>query len=348
MELFEKLALATGFNASTMLWLAIVLAAIILVLLVVVLVHSYNIRHPRKFSSALMKRWAKKAPLPQTVLTVWRASNEEERAKIGEVAANMGWADAYMDYLGGEHGSAAASAIVSLWDKLQISQADILKKLVETTASTNSAKSMAAVALLKNLADERTIPLLLVALMQREKYLPARICEALLPFGEASGRALAALFDKVSGEDALVVLDSLGQMGKHCPLHVLVRAMHASEITVRQRAAACAALVRPENPIAFMEPLLTDAEAKVRAAACAALAEIAADAEHHEIILELKNIYENDQDWQVKSTCQAFLSRWEDGIMADIAVDEAHLWLKDEEVQVKPRGTFAQRYPEEQ
>ena len=286
-------------------------------------------------------------PLPELLLQVWQASNAEEKAKIGELAANMGWADTYLDYLDGEHGAAAQEAILALWEKLQISQADILKKLVEATANPKPGKALAAVALLQKLADERTIPLLLVALLQREKYLPARICEALLPFGEASGRALAALFDKVHGEDALVVLDSLGQMGKYCPLHVLVQAMHAPDTEVRKRAAANTALVRPENPVRFMEPLLQDDEPKVRAAACAALAEIGADTAQEEIIPELKRIYETDQDWQVKSTCQAFLSGWEDGIMADIAIDEAELWLKEEEVQVKPRGTFAQRYPEQ-
>jgi HEAT repeat protein len=348
LDIFAKAGFGTGFDESTILWLSIILVIVVALLVGFLGAHFYKMRHnPSKYSPALIKRWAKKTPHPETLLKVWLASNDEEKAKIGELAANMGWADKYMESLGGENSSAASVAIVSLWNNLQVSQADILKELVEATASTNTAKSMASVALLKKLADERTIPLLLVALLQREKYLPARICEALLPFGEAAGRALAALFDKVSGEDALLVLDSLGQMGKYCPLHVLVQAMHSQDIAVRQRAAVNTALVNPQNPVTFMEPLLNDKEPKVRAAATAALAEIGGDGEHQEIILELKKIYERDQDWQVKSTCQAFLSRWEDGIMADIAVDEAHMWLKDEEVQTKPRGTFAERYPED-
>ena len=346
MDFLTKVGIGTQFDQSTIIWFA--LALLLILALVVLFVVSHirrKYKNPSRYSPALLQRWVKKMPAPEVMLKVWNAANDAEKTKIGELAANEGWAYKYIENLGKDNGP--IDAIYALWDKLQLTQDDILKELVETTANPNPAKSMAAVDLLKRICDERSIPLLLVALLQRDKYLPARICEALLPFGEASGRALAALFDKVNGEDALIVMDSLGQMGKYCPLNVLVQAMHSDDIMIRQRVASNIPLVKPDNVISFMDPLLNDKEPKVRAAAAAALAEIGNNGEHQEVIPVLKNIFQTDQDWQVKTTCQTFLSRWEEEIMAEIAIDEAHLWLKDEEIENKPRGTFAERYPED-
>ena len=38
---------------------------------------------------------------------------------------------------------------------------------------------------------------------------------------------------------------------------------------------------------------------------------------------------EKDPDWQVKSTCQAFISRWENAIQDRVAFDEVDRWLAE-------------------
>ena len=47
------------------------------------------------------------------------------------------------------------------------------------------------------------------------------------------------------------------------------------------------------------------------------------------MVATLRTMAAEDQDWQVKMTCQAFLTRWEERIQENLAKDEAPLWLKD-------------------
>ena len=105
--------------------------------------------------------------------------------------------------------------------------------------------------------------------------------------------------------------------------------MQDAQPEIRQKAAEIVSLTRPDDAVAFLQPLLQDPVGKVRAAAAATLSAIGGEA----VVATLRTMAAEDQDWQVKMTCQAFLTRWEESIQENLAKDEAALWLKDTAVQ---------------
>ena len=62
---------------------------------------------------------------------------------------------------------------------------------------------------------------------------------------------------------------------------------------------------------------------RVRAAAAAAASSIGGE----EAYALLRQLLEKDPDWQVKSTCQGFITSWENAIQRRAEFDEVDEWL---------------------
>ena len=122
-----------------------------------------------------------------------------------------------------------------------------------------------------------------------------------------------------------LVLDALGELGALCPNRILEGAMAEADMEIRKKVAEVISRVRPGNVVAFIEPLFQAEEGKVRAAAAAALGDIGGE----EVYVCLREQAAKDEDRQVKSTCQVFITRWEADIMENVELEEANLLLQD-------------------
>ncbi len=306
-------------------WICIY-AALFLAIVVVIIALAVHSRGKGKYRPALLKKWQTQMPDSGQLLAFWPALSEEDKTAICSLCQQANWCEAYLKECGKKE--SAYNLLLALWPYLDKQQDALLKVMIEELASPYPEQSLAVSGLLKEIRDERVVPLLLVALLQSDRFLPARVSDALSAFGSVSGRALEALYHKVAPTDTEkkgLILDALGQLRQACPLEVLKQAMREPDWTLRKKAAEVIALVRPDQVVAFIHPLLHDDEGKVRAAAAAALSDIGGE----EVVITLQKMAEADADWQVKTTCQAFLSRWSDYIQSSVAVDEADLWLKD-------------------
>ncbi|MGI5825228.1 MAG: HEAT repeat domain-containing protein, partial [Bacillota bacterium] len=131
---------------------------------------------------------------------------------------------------------------------------------------------------------------------------------------------------KVEAEQyKLIILDAMSQLYKLCPLSVVKEAMQSPSEALRKKAAEVIGIVQPENAVNLIRPLIGDSLGRVRAAAAAALGSIGGE----EVYLVLKEMQEKDPDWQVKSTCQNFISSWENAIQDRVAFDEVDRWLAE-------------------
>ena len=139
-------------------------------------------------------------------------------------------------------------------------------------------------------------------------------------------RALTALYHKVEAEQyKLIIMDALTQMDCGCPMSVLRDAMGCITESLRKKAAEVIGTDRPDDAVELLRTLLSDPVGNVRAAAAASLGSVGGE----EAYAILRQLIDKDPDWQVKSTCQNFITSWEQAICDKVAFDEVDQWLDE-------------------
>lgn len=277
-----------------------------------------------KFNSKTLQQWNGKMPDSAVLLKYWEQMTEGDREAVGELSRDKDWCFEYMKQCGGNEDS--YTAVLTLWEYQGEKTDDLLKQMMRELADLHIEQSLAAVRLIVEIHDERIVPLLLLALLKMDKYPPARVTEALTAFGALSGRALTALYHKVEGEQyKLIIMDALTQMEGGCPMSVVRDAVDCAEENLRKKAAEVIGLNYPDEAAELLRPLLADPVGSVRAAAAAALGSLGGE----EAYAILRQLIEKDPDWQVKSTCQNFITSWENAICDKVEMDEVDEWLED-------------------
>ncbi len=328
----DRLSFITDYDFLNLGWSAEALAAlyggVLLALIVLVIALVLWRRHKKKAASAekqenhLPERWREIRPDSEELRKVWQEATEAEREEIGRLSREARWCLDYLKECGKK--DASYEMLLQLWSYQETEKEPLLKQMVQELADSHLEQSMAASRLIMEIQDERIVPHLLLALLQTEEYPPARVAEALSVFGALAGRSLVALYHKVEEEPRrLVILDAMGQLGKQCPWAVLEEGSRSSSTEIRKKIADLVGLLLPDNTISFLQPLIADPEGRVRAAAAAALGKLGGQ----EVYAILRELRQRDPDWQVKSTCQTFLTAWENNIRSQVAVDEVDLWL---------------------
>ncbi len=277
-----------------------------------------------KYNSKTLQQWTGKMPDSTVLLKYWEQMTEGDREAVGELSRDNDWCFEYMKQCGSNEDS--YTAVLTLWEYQGEKMDDLLKQMMRELADLHIEQSLAAVRLIVEVHDERIVPLLLLALLKMDKYPPARVTEALAAFGAVSGRALTALYHKVEGEQyKLIIMDALTQMEGGCPMSVVRDAVDCAEENLRKKAAEVIGLNYPDDAAELLRPLLADPVGSVRAAAAAALGSLGGE----EAYAILRQLIEKDPDWQVKSTCQNFITSWENAICDKVEMDEVDEWLED-------------------
>ena len=115
---------------------------------------------------------------------------------------------------------------------------DILPELVDLLADKDESVRMSAVDIIIAINDKSVLPYLIAALLQPEKYLPARVAEALVNFGALSAKLLADMLPSLStNKDKICVLETLAQFTQDYPVTNLIACLKDEDETVRQKAA---------------------------------------------------------------------------------------------------------------
>lgn len=283
-------------------------------------------RKKQEYSDKFFVKWESDIPKSEELITCWATMNESQKQSVGRLSRENNWCMAYLKQVGTNDNS--YKAIILLWEYQDGNKENLLKQMLRELADLRIEQSLAAVKLIKEINDERIVPLLLLALLQRDKYPPARVAEALSVFGAVAGRSLTALYRKVEGEDyKMLIMDALGQLGADCPMSVINEAIKSPSEAMRKKAAEVVGIAGPKNALMVLHPLLADSEGRVRAAAAAALGNIGGE----EAYRLLRQLMQADPDWQVKSTCQSFIGSWEAAIMDKVTFDEVDEWIAEQQ-----------------
>lgn len=331
----ERLSFITDYDFLNLGWSAEALIAlyggVLLALIVLLIALILWRRHKNKAVSAgkqeesLLERWRESKPNSEELRKFWQSATEDEREEVGRLSREAHWCLDYLKECGKKE--ASYGMLLRLWPYQEAEKEPLLKQMVQELADPHPEQGMAASRLIMEIQDERIVPHLLLALLQTEEYPPARVAEALSVFGALAARSLAALYHKVEEEPRrLVILDAMGQLGEQCPWAVLEEGSRSSSMEIRKKVADLVGLLLPDNTISFLRPLIADPEGRVRAAAAAALGKLGGQ----EVYAILQELRQRDSDWQVKSTCQTFLTAWENDIRNRVAADEVDLWLAEQ------------------
>ena len=117
---------------------------------------------------------------------------------------------------------------------------EVLRSFVELLASHDERMQMVGVRLLSSLRDPKCLSLLVLALVQPEKYLPARVAEVFLSMPHQSAELLAYMLPEIDDLHKEVVLEIIAQTGvSYTPDNVVACLKHKN---YHIRAAAALAL----------------------------------------------------------------------------------------------------------
>lgn len=320
---YDFLNLGWGPLELTALYIGVAVVLIVAIIIIAVKIHKSKTKED-KFNKKLLEQWREKRPDSKVLLKYWDEIEESDKEVIGELSRNNSWCKEYLSESGSKEES--SEAFLKLWEYQGQNQEDLLKQLMKELADIHIEQSMAACRLIAEIKDERSVPLLLLALLKMDKYPPARVAEALSAFGVVAARALAALYRKVEAKEyKLVILDAVSQLNKLCPIGIVKEAINSPDEDLRKKGAEVVGIISPVNGIELIRPLMKDPSGRIRSAAAAALSNIGGE----EVYVILKEMMEKDPDWQVKSTCQTFVSAWENAIHDRVAFDEVDQWLEE-------------------
>ncbi len=162
---------------------------------------------------------------------------------------------------------------VADWKLLWAAFADesLFPALVELLGDRREGVALAAAEFLSDMQDARLLPYLIGALYQPKQYLPARVAEVLLAYGEeAAFLLLCFLGDGDQGQKALF-LDILAQFGNKCPVNAVAAYLNDPAEDIRKAAAEALGAIGGKDAVGPLCAALSDSSWQVRAASAKAL-----------------------------------------------------------------------------
>lgn len=242
-----------------------------------------------KFIKARHKRAV--APLPEILLQakspdqiIEKRLPEEGMASLYEICAifpelpgdmqSLIKATAHKDYwitraLEGNQGKPpyAGSQWAVIWRVL--GDPALLPQIIKILSHKEESVRMLGVEIITNIGDIRIIPYLVSALLQPKLYLPARVCEALLAFGENSADILAKMLPGLEKASQAIILDALAQFNCLNFIQPVVECLESEYAEIRL--AAIEALGNSGQAIGHLLQAAGDKSWKIRSAVAKAL-----------------------------------------------------------------------------
>lgn len=160
--------------------------------------------------------------------------------------------------------------------------AGVPEQLFQAMADNNEEVRLAATAALKKVVDPTIAGLLVGALKEPNKWLPARVAEVLISLGQAAVPALHAALDETDPLSMGYVIEILGEIGDKSSADLLHRALRNSSGNIRLQAAGALGKIGHRASVPLLVKALRDPEIKVKVQAVRSLGIIGgAEAAHH-------------------------------------------------------------------
>ena len=172
------------------------------------------------------------AALPDLVVA-YRYAGSDLRAELRNLVAEEQLVVRYCENIGlPEH---PVDVLEEAWDCFGSEQA--LPAFVELLASPKEDVQLAGVRVLSSIQDTRVLTHLVSAMMQPQRYVPARVAEVFGAYGKPAARLLAQLLPEVRGESLPIFLATLAAFDCDFPLTNIIGCLNSDDAKVRTAAA---------------------------------------------------------------------------------------------------------------
>lgn len=151
---------------------------------------------------------------------------------------------------------------------------EVLRGFVELLASPDEAVQMRGVRLLSAIQEPKTLSMMMMALVQPERYVPARVAEVFISMPQQSGPLLAYMLPEIDEKYKQTVLDIIAQTRATFPPENVVACLRHHSFHVRAAAATALGESRMSEPVPELIIAANDRRWQVRAAAAKALGQI--------------------------------------------------------------------------
>lgn len=280
-----------------------------------------------KFKPSMLEKWRVNPPKHHKLAKMRRNMTGEERQLTAAFAWEQGWPKEWLAMLPDD---TAAELLADCWAAGDVAAQKAVLSGAINLLKRDRAHRSAACQLLRQLADEHTVNLLLAAALSYNEaalgsFSAELLCDILSPWREQTGRALLILFADLSRPAKKLALQLCGLLKPANAAAILAPALTDEDEAVRALSAKTAGILPPESLPGFLSPALADKADAVRTAACETLGLHAGVA----AIPLLRRMFDTDEAWTVKSMCSSFISKWENALAEQIRIDEGELFLKD-------------------
>lgn len=183
-----------------------------------------------------------------------------------------------------EAGSGQVPLVAEIWEQLssgvQVQLIDLwydagyLEELVNALGSRDEQVRVNAAGALIKIKDKKMIPLLIRALTEPEKYLPARVAEVLIAIGKDAVEPLIRELPQMDDHIKCLALEILGEIADERAVEPIINELTGANIQVRQSAAVALGVIGHSNAVESLIILAKDSDQGVRMRAVKALGQI--------------------------------------------------------------------------
>ena len=178
----------------------------------------------------------------------------------------------------------------------------LLPEFVELLASRQEAVQMAGVQLLTELNDPQLLTYLASAILQPQRYVPARVADVLIAIGEPAALLLVYLLGEIPGESKPPVLSVLGKIPATYPLEKIEACLSDPLEQTRRAAATALGELGAHSSLAALCLAAFDEDWSVRAAIAKSLGQIGDPA-----VIPILQKLSADKNWTVEANAREAL-----------------------------------------
>jgi len=222
------------------------------------------IRSGKNVNQALLQELQQQEKIPLLdVISAYPYLSIEWKQALSELATKERWVLRYSDLMG--QSEYAPGVMLYLWR--MFGDEELFEPLIEKLSSWNEAVSLDAASFLAAIHEERSIPYLVAALMQPNRYVLARVADVFAAIGPVSSMVLLRILPQITGPAKCNIMKVLPHIGSGYKASDLVPYLRDEDEELRRLTVFALAQTKKEGLEAALSMALEDKSSQVRSAA---------------------------------------------------------------------------------
>ena len=221
-----------------------------------------------ELSADVVERLRKNIPKTLAdIVSVYERATPAIRHELGQVVRDFRMMEAYSRKL--TEDGYPQGVLVDAWHYFPDDA--VLRGFVELLASRDERMQMAAVRLLSTLKEPKCLPMLVLALIQPDRFLPSRVAEVFVSMPKQSATLLAYMLPEIDEKHKEAVLEIISQTEAPFEPTNVIACLRSKNYRIRAAAAVALGSGRIQSALPELLVAANDKRWQVRAAAAKAL-----------------------------------------------------------------------------